>query len=85
MHMYIYMYTFSVCTHVYVYTGADDGSRVEPAGSAAFKVADYNKKLGQMDFYDPSQHEDFEFISGTVLWDTHCPTWEYIIRVSLCT
>ncbi|CAI8053496.1 Bifunctional 3'-phosphoadenosine 5'-phosphosulfate synthase 1 [Geodia barretti] len=30
-----------------------------------FKVAAYNKKLGQMDFYDPSQHEDFEFISGT--------------------
>ena len=29
-----------------------------------FKVAAYNKKLGQMDFYDPSQHEDFEFISG---------------------
>ena len=29
-----------------------------------FKVAAYNKKLSQMDFYDPSQHEDFEFISG---------------------
>ena len=29
-----------------------------------FKVAAYNKKLGKMDFYDPSQHEDFEFISG---------------------
>ena len=29
-----------------------------------FKVAAYNKKLGQMDFYDPSQHEDFEFLSG---------------------
>ena len=29
-----------------------------------FKVAAYNKKLGQMDFYDDSQHEDFEFISG---------------------
>ena len=29
-----------------------------------FKVAAYNKKQGQMDFYDPSQHEDFEFISG---------------------
>ena len=29
-----------------------------------FKVAAYNKKLGQMDFYDPSQHEEFEFISG---------------------
>ena len=29
-----------------------------------FKVAAYNMKLEQMDFYDPSQHEDFEFISG---------------------
>ena len=29
-----------------------------------FRVAAYNKKLGQMDFYDPAQHEDFEFISG---------------------
>ena len=29
-----------------------------------FKVAAYNKKLGQMDFYDPSQHEEFKFISG---------------------
>lgn len=29
-----------------------------------FRVAAYNKKLGQMDFYDPSQHEEFEFISG---------------------
>ena len=29
-----------------------------------FKVAAYNNKQGQMDFYDPSQHEDFEFISG---------------------
>ena len=29
-----------------------------------FKVAAYNKKLGQMDFYDPEQHEDFQFISG---------------------
>ena len=32
-----------------------------------FKVAAYNKKLGQMDFYDSSQHEDFEFISGYLL------------------
>ena len=62
----IYMYTFSVCMCVYLHTGADDGSRVEPAGSDAFKVADYKKKLGQMDYYDPSQHEDFEFISGTL-------------------
>ena len=31
-----------------------------------FKVAAYNKKLGQMDFYDPEQHEDFQFISGRV-------------------
>ena len=31
-----------------------------------FKVAAYNKKLGQMDFYDPSQHEDYEFISGII-------------------
>ena len=31
-----------------------------------FKVAAYNKKLGQMDFYDPEHHEDFQFISGTV-------------------
>ena len=31
-----------------------------------FRVAAYNKKLGQMDFYDPSQHDDFEFISGVL-------------------
>jgi len=29
-----------------------------------FKVAAYNKKLGQMDFYDPEYQEDFQFISG---------------------
>jgi len=29
-----------------------------------FKVAAYNKKLGQMDFYDPEHQEDFQFISG---------------------
>ena len=52
-----------------------------------FKVAAYDKKLGQMDFYDPSQHEDFEFISGIyrvhVLWDIY--TWEYTIRITLCS
>ena len=38
-----------------------------------FKVAAYNKKLSQMDFYDPSQHEDFEFISGeSFYWDCLC-------------
>ena len=41
-----------------------------------FKVAAYNKKLGQMDFYDPSQHEDFEFLSGlnNPLMNTHTHT-----------
>ena len=41
-----------------------------------FKVAAYNKKLGQMDFYDPSQHKDFEFLSGlnNPLMNTHTHT-----------
>lgn len=30
-----------------------------------FRVAAYNKKKGKMDFYDPTNHEDFDFISGT--------------------
>ena len=30
-----------------------------------FRVAAYNKKLGKMDFFDPAQKDDFEFISGT--------------------
>ncbi|XP_039273534.2 bifunctional 3'-phosphoadenosine 5'-phosphosulfate synthase-like isoform X1 [Styela clava] len=30
-----------------------------------FRVAAYNKKKGQMDFYDPENHDDFDFISGT--------------------
>jgi len=30
-----------------------------------FKVAAYNKEKGQMDFYDPSNHDNFDFISGT--------------------
>lgn len=30
-----------------------------------FKVAAYNKEKGSMDFYDPSNHDNFEFISGT--------------------
>merc|ERR1712088_690552 len=30
-----------------------------------FKVAAYNKEKGAMDFYDPSKHENFDFISGT--------------------
>ncbi|MGH0135606.1 UNVERIFIED_CONTAM: hypothetical protein FKN15_031169 [Acipenser sinensis] len=30
-----------------------------------FKVAAYNKKKQCMDFYDPKNHEDFDFISGT--------------------
>ena len=27
-----------------------------------FKVAAYNKEKGQMDFYDPSNHDNFDFI-----------------------
>ena len=27
-----------------------------------FKVAAYNKEKGAMDFYDPSNHENFDFI-----------------------
>ena len=27
-----------------------------------FKVAAYNKEKGAMDFYDPSKHENFDFI-----------------------
>lgn len=30
-----------------------------------FKVAAYNTKLGAMDFYDPDNHDDYQFISGT--------------------
>ena len=30
-----------------------------------FKVAAYNKALMKMDYYDPSQHDNFDFISGT--------------------
>uniref|UniRef100_A0A8C4SJE0 3'-phosphoadenosine 5'-phosphosulfate synthase 1 n=1 Tax=Erpetoichthys calabaricus TaxID=27687 RepID=A0A8C4SJE0_ERPCA len=30
-----------------------------------FKVAAYNKTKKQMDYYDPKNHEDFDFISGT--------------------
>lgn len=30
-----------------------------------FKVAAYNKTKGAMDFYDPENHDNFEFISGT--------------------
>ena len=58
-----------------------------------FKVAAYNKKLGQMDFYDPSQHEDFKFISGlnNPLMNTHTHTHtqththrEYMVPISHC-
>ena len=31
-----------------------------------FKVTAYNKKLGQMDFYDSELKEDLEFISVSV-------------------
>ncbi|CAG2180568.1 unnamed protein product, partial [Oppiella nova] len=30
-----------------------------------FRVAAYNKQLKRMTFYDPNNHSDFEFISGT--------------------
>lgn len=30
-----------------------------------FRVAAYNNRTKSMEFYDPEQHEDFEFISGT--------------------
>jgi len=30
-----------------------------------FRVAAYNKALTKMDYYDPAQHANFEFISGT--------------------
>jgi len=30
-----------------------------------FKVAAYNKQKGAMDFYDPANHDNFDFISGT--------------------
>lgn len=30
-----------------------------------FKVAAYNKRQSRMDYFDPGQKEDFEFISGT--------------------
>ena len=42
-------------------TGADDGPRADPTGGGAIQSGCI---LGQMDFYDPSQHEDFEFLSG---------------------
>jgi len=30
-----------------------------------FRVAAYDKKINQMNYFDPSRKEDFEFISGT--------------------
>ena len=30
-----------------------------------FRVAVYNTKLRQMDFYNPERKEDYDFISGT--------------------
>lgn len=30
-----------------------------------FRVAAYNTKLTQMDFYNPERKEDYDFISGT--------------------
>ncbi|MED6252310.1 Bifunctional 3'-phosphoadenosine 5'-phosphosulfate synthase 1 [Ataeniobius toweri] len=30
-----------------------------------FKVAAYNKVKGAMDFYEPKNHQDYDFISGT--------------------
>ena len=30
-----------------------------------FRVAAYNKQSKQMEFFDPSHKEDFDFISGT--------------------
>ena len=30
-----------------------------------FRVAAYNKQLGKMDFFDPANKDNFEFISGT--------------------
>lgn len=30
-----------------------------------FRVAAYNAKLKQMDFYNPEKKEDYDFISGT--------------------
>ena len=30
-----------------------------------FKVAAYNKRLKRMDFFNPEEKSDFEFISGT--------------------
>ena len=37
-----------------------------------FKVAAYNKEKGAMDFYDPSKHENFDFIrwKSTVYFET---------------
>ena len=30
-----------------------------------FNVAAYNKEKGTMDFYNPSKHENFDFITAT--------------------
>ena len=32
-----------------------------------FRVAAYNKKTSKMEYYDPSNKEDYEFISGTCI------------------
>lgn len=32
-----------------------------------FRVAAYDTKAAKMDFYDPSRHQDFRFISGTAM------------------
>jgi 3'-phosphoadenosine 5'-phosphosulfate synthase len=32
-----------------------------------FRVAAYDKKAGQMAFFDESRRDDFQFISGTIM------------------
>ena len=42
---------------------------------ASFRVAAYNTKVRAMDFYDPDQHGDYQFISGTKMRCQACSQW----------
>ena len=48
-----------------------------------FKVAAYNKKKHRMDFYDPENQEDYEFISGVCMHVCLCMYRTYIYNPPL--
>ena len=53
-----------------------------------FKVAAYNKRKQRMDFYDPENQEDYEFISGVcVRAFVHvlvCASWYVCVCMHCC-